>query len=445
MTLRRPRCLLAAAAAGLALAGAPAAEAVPSVSFKCSPAPQDCSGWFRSNVSIDWTWLPSDATVLAGCQDKTYSADTRGTNDFCKVSDGSAETTVQLKIRRDTTPPVVTGGFPSRAADANGWYNHAVLISFKGTDATSGIAACTSTIYGGPDTASAAVAGRCTDRAGNPSSPLAYGLQYDASGPVVSGVRPERAPDALGWFTRPVRLAVFGTDALSGLAECPSIVYSGPDGLAAQARVACRDRAANWSVQSFGLSYDDTAPRIAHLKVAPGDRRIDVSWRRAPDAVAIEVVRSPGRPDAAESVVYSGPGRKFRDRNVVNGRRYTYRVRLVDAAGNSAVKSASVEAGPSLVSPAPGAKRKAGRSITFRWTPVRHANYYNVQIFRGGRKILSAWPEKPRYRLKRSWVYGGLRRHLSKGIYSWYVWPGYGARSDRRFGRRIGHRFVRVR
>ena len=336
MIRRRPRRVLAAAAtcAGLALAGAPAADAVPSVTFRCTPAPQDCAGWFRSNVAINWTWLPSDATVLAGCQDKTYTTDTPGTNDFCRVSDGSAETTVQLKIRRDATPPVVTGGFPARAADANGWYNHAVLLSFRGTDQTSGVAACTSTVYGGPDSASASVAGRCTDKAGNTSSPLGYLLKYDATGPEVSSVRPDRAPDAFGWFTRPVRLDVFGADALSGLAECPSTIYGGPDGLAAQASVACRDRAANTSTRAFALSYDDTAPRIARLVASPGDRRIDVRWRRAPDAVSVKVVRVPGRGSAAESVVYSGPGRKFRDLKVRNGKRYTYRVRLADAAGH---------------------------------------------------------------------------------------------------------------
>jgi hypothetical protein len=443
---RRPRRVLAAAAtcAGLALAGAPPADAVPSVTFRCTPAPQDCAGWFRSNVAIDWTWLPSDATVLAGCQDKTYTTDTPGTNDFCKVSDGSAETTVQLKIRRDATPPIVTGGFPARAADANGWYNHAVLLSFRGTDQTSGVAACTSTVYGGPESASASVAGRCTDKAGNTSSPRGYVLRYDATGPEVRSVRPARAPDAFGWFTRPVRLDVFGADALSGLAECPSTIYGGPDGLAAQASVSCRDRAANTSTRAFALSYDDTAPRIARLVASPGDRRIDVRWRRAPDAASVEVVRVPGLASAAESVVYSGPGRKFRDRRVRNGKRYTYRVRLADAAGNASVRSVSAEAGPSLVSPASRATRKAGRPLAFRWTPVRGAGYYNLQIYRNGRKILSAWPGVPRYRLKRSWMYGGQRRRLSKGVYTWYVWPGFGTRSDRRFGRSIGHRILRI-
>ena len=447
MTLRRPRAVLAAAAtcAGFALTGAPPAEAVPSVTFKCTPAPQDCAGWFRSNVAIDWTWLPSDATVLAGCQDKTYTTDTPGTNDFCRVSDGSAETTVQLKIRRDVAPPVVTGGSPARAADANGWYNHAVLVNFRGTDQTSGVAACTSTAYGGPDSASASVTGRCTDKAGNASSPLGYPLKYDATGPEVRSVRPEREPDVFRWFTRPVRLDVSGADALSGLSECPSIVYGGPDGLAAQAIAACRDRAANTSTHAFVLSYDDTAPRIARLKASPGDQRIDVRWRRAPDAVSVEVIRSPGRASAGASVVYSGPGRKFRDREVSNGKRYTHRVRLADAAGNASVKSTSVKAGPSLVSPAPRATRKARRPQTFRWTPVRHASYYNLQVHRNGRKILSAWPGKPRYRLSKSWTYGGQRRHLTKGTYTWYVWPGYGTRSDRRFGRSIGHRVLRIR
>ena len=73
MTVRRARCVLAAAAilAGLTVA-APAAQAVPSVTFQCTPAPQDCSGWYRTNVTIDWTVLPGRGRS-AGCQDKTFT------------------------------------------------------------------------------------------------------------------------------------------------------------------------------------------------------------------------------------------------------------------------------------------------------------------------------------------------------------------------------------
>ena len=446
MTSRRTRCMLAAAAilAGLTIA-APTAQAVPSIAFKCTPAPQDCSGWYRADVRIDWTVVPTDSQV-AGCQDKTYTADTppSGTNELCIADDGTT-VSVQLKIRRDATPPVVTGGSPARAADANGWYNRDVLLTFKGTDQTSGIAACTSTTYGGPDTAAASVTGTCTDNAGNASSPLPYGLKFDATGPEITSLAPERPPDFDGWYNRPVRLDVTGTDALSGLADCPQVVYSGPDGRAARLDAVCSDRAGNASTRSFVLPFDASAPVIDRFKASAGDRKIDVSWARPPDVTSLELTRSPGRGKAAETVVHSGPGKVFHDRKVKNGKRYAYRLRLADAAGNVSVRSISTKAGPRLVGPGPGAELSRKQRPLLRWTPVRQAGYYNLQIFRDGRKILSAWPEKTRFRLKRKWVYAGRRHRLSKGTYEWYVWPGYGARSDRRFGRLIGHRALRLR
>jgi hypothetical protein len=153
------------------LLGAASAQAVPSVTFKCTPAPDDCSGWYRSNVSIDWTVIPSDAVVV-GCQDKTFTTDTAGTNEFCSADDGSATVTVELKIRVDKTLPVVTGAQPERPADVDDWYNHAVAVAFSGADQTSGIEACTSTTYGGPDSATASLSGICVDKAGNVSAPF---------------------------------------------------------------------------------------------------------------------------------------------------------------------------------------------------------------------------------------------------------------------------------
>ena len=199
------------------LVGAPGAAAVPSVTFKCTPAPQDCSGWFRSDVAIDWTVIPSDA-VVTGCQDKTFTTDTPGTNEFCSADDGSATVTVQLKIKVDQTPPVVTGGQPARAADANGWYNHAVAVAFAGSDLTSGVEACTATTYGGPDSASASVPGTCIDRAGNLSAPLGYGLKYDETAPTVTAVadRAAAGPRRVVHRSRAGRARGDGRDLESG-------------------------------------------------------------------------------------------------------------------------------------------------------------------------------------------------------------------------------------
>jgi large repetitive protein len=243
------------------LFGAGRAEAVPSVSFRCTPAPQDCSGWYRSNVAIDWTVIPSDAAVV-GCQDKSFTTDTpaAGTNEFCSADDGSATVTVQLKMKVDKTSPVVLSGQPGRGADVNGWYNHAVGISFSGSDQTSGIDVCTSTAYSGPDSGAASVSGRCWDKAGNVSSPLGYGLKYDATAPALSGATPERAPNAAGWFNRAVRFDLQATDATSGIADCPSVPYNGPDSATGSFTGTCRDQAGNSSSRSFGLKYDSASP-----------------------------------------------------------------------------------------------------------------------------------------------------------------------------------------
>jgi hypothetical protein len=72
-----------------------------------------------------------------------------------------------------------------------------------------------------------------------------------------------------------------------------------------------------------------------------------------------------------------------------------------------------------------------------RWHPVDGARYYNVQLFRGGKKILSAWPAQPRFQLQKSWRFHGHRYRLTRGRYRWYAWPGFGARAAGHYGRLI--------
>ncbi len=71
---------------------------------------------------------------------------------------------------------------------------------------------------------------------------------------------------------------------------------------------------------------------------------------------------------------------------------------------------------------------------------MKGASYYNVQVFRGKRKILSTWPTKPRLRLRTRWHYGGQVQRLTAGTYRWYVWPGYGPRGRHRYGKLLGRR-----
>ena len=677
----------------IVLLAAPRAEAVPSVTFECTPAPEDCSGWHRSNVSIDWTVLPSNATIT-GCQDKTYSADTPGTSEFCSARDGGVTSTVQLKIQVDQTPPVTTGGTPSRGADRSGWYAGPVGITFAGSDLTSGIESCTSTTYRGPDSGSvalsgtcrdnagnvslpfpyglkydetdpsvthalperaanaagwfnraigfdvqgtdatsgiancpsvtysgpdsvsagftgtctdgagnsaarpftlkydgtapavtgaqpargpngngwyrddvsiafsgtdqlsgirscttptysgpdsgaasvsgtctdeagnvsnpstfglkfdstdpfviggqpgraadangwynhdvsvafngsdetsgvaactprptaartaptASVPGTCTDRAGNTSSPLGFGLKYDETAPEVTGAQAERPPDQAPWYVEPVRFDFIGFDKTSGIADCPSVEYSGPDGPDAAVIGRCRDLADNTSQQAFPLHFDGNPPEVTDLKLVAGNRRLELSWQTTADVASVQVLRTPGIGADGSTVVFGGPGKGFVDDRVDNGVSYAYRVTVSDIAGNTGSRTVSgvptAPAAPAvdsvapsppapvtlprarrLITPLPGAIVPLGHPPLLQWTPVRKAQYYNVQLFRAGRKHLTAWPRAPRYHLKSRWTYAGKPRRLTPGHYRWIVWPGYGPRSKADYGKAIG-------
>ena len=100
--------------------------------------------------------------------------------------------------------------------------------------------------------------------------------------------------------------------------------------------------------------------------------------------------------------MFRGAGDGFVDSQVVNGNRYAYEVRVVDAAGNVGSRTVRAVPGPRLIAPAAGAVVKRRKPPVLRWTPIRGARYYNVQLFRNGRKVLSAWPTQARLKLKRS-------------------------------------------
>jgi hypothetical protein len=421
--------------------GAAEARAAPTVTAVCTPAPVDCSGWYRTNVSIAWTVDPSTAVIVAGCQPKTFTTDTPGTTEFCRARDGQGTTTGEQEMRLDKTAPVVTGGAPARGADANGWYNHSVPIAFSGSDQTSGIDFCTSTTYGGPDSATASLLGACVDNAGNVSSQFPYGLKYDETAPLLMRANPERSPNAAGWFNRPVRFALEGTDATSGIADCPSVTYAGGDSATASFIGSCRDQAGNLAGRTFGLKYDATAPPVLGLQSTIGDRRVALDWTTTADAESLELVRSPGLGSETTSVVFRGPGERFLDRKVRNGVRYVYELRVSDAAGNGGRRTVSAVPGYRLLTPAVVGGQ---RPPLLRWTPVRGARYYNLQLSRGGRKILSVWPSRPRYRLTKRWRHNGKIRRLVPGRYRWRVWPGYGPRSKGDYGKLIGPRTFRL-
>jgi hypothetical protein len=282
------------------------------------------------------------------------------------------------------------------------------------------------------------------DTPGDPQGCIAKGggtkqvtvvVSLDQTPPIISGAVPDRPPDHAGWYSRPVTFAVQATDATSQLAGCDGPSYGGPDSANATVVATCRDKAGNSASRAFPLSYDATPPDLTGASVATGDRVVRLAW---PAGASATLMRTPGSGESENEVVYEGPGAGFTDREVRNGRRYRYVLTLTDQAGNAASRELSGVPDRRLLAPARRAT-VAGPPL-LDWTAVRGARYYNVQLFRGDRKILSAWPTRSKLQLRARWRFRGKRRHLVPGVYRWYVWPGLGRRAEHRYGEEIGGR-----
>lgn len=288
-----------------------------------SPAP-NANGWL--NAKPDVAWIGSDATSgTASCTPTTsYSGtETSGTTLSGSCTDKAGNTSsASFTVRYDATPPT-TSAAPARAPNVNGWFNSAVTINGTGSDTLSGLGSCTSTTYGGPDTAGTSRSVTCTDRAGNSSSG-AYVVKYDSTPPALTTPTAARTPDSNGWYNQPVRVDWHGNDTTSGIAACTSPTYSAPDGANAVAHGSCTDNAGNTAASDYALQYDSTSPTVAVSAARPADHD---GWYNSPVSISWSGTdATSGVASCTAPLTYSGPDSS----NASSGGKCT------DRAGNSA-------------------------------------------------------------------------------------------------------------
>ncbi len=223
------------------------------------------NGWYISNVTVQTTGTDSISSPVTCTADQFQTTETAGAvfSGSCTNDAGLKTDATQLTIKLDKTPPTGVSGAPNRAADHNGWYNHAVDVVFTGSDSLSGIDSCTTANYSGPDSAAVSVNGTCTDQAGNTSSPVASSaFKYDATAPAVA-LSAARTADNNGWYNHAVSFTVKGDDITSGIASCDQPVdYTGPDSASASVSGSCTDEAGNTGTGSANFKYDATAPSV---------------------------------------------------------------------------------------------------------------------------------------------------------------------------------------
>jgi len=345
-----------AAALGLALVllfATTAAASTPTISYSIDGV-SGTNGWYRGsthgdNVVVHWS-VSSDATSSNCVAAVTVLGPTAGTTLSCwaQNADGRA-TAVTRVIKIDATPPAGVTAHTSRQADFHGWYNHPVTIRWSGSDATSGIASCTTATYRGPDSGAATVNGGCSDRAGNSTGSPIH-LAYDATPPMLRKVAEQStaAADVLSWES------------------------------------------------------SSTSDRI--------------------------VVRRAVRGRKHHSTVFDGAAAGFTDRNIHPSTQYVYSVQSFDQAGNASKVVPVISQVKILALRKTRYLPVAAANPILRWRRIGGAAYYNVQLFRGSKRIYAAWPTMRQVGLQTTWKWSGQRFSLSPGRYRWYVWAGFGPR-----------------
>ena len=267
----------------------------------------DHNGWY--NQALTFTNPGTDSTsgiascttpaAYSGLDSSSASVSADCTDNAGNVGHGT------FNFKYDATPPTSVAAAADRGPDFNDWYNHAITVTWTGTDATSGIDKCTSTPYSGPDNGSASLSGSCTDIAGNTSTSVAFNFKYDATPPTVV-ITPDRTADHNGWYNHGLTFTNPGTDATSGIASCTTpTAYSGPDSSTASVSADCTDNAGNVGHGTFNFKYDATPPTSV---AAAADRGPDFNgWYNHAITVTWTGTDATSGIDKCTSTPYSGP------------------------------------------------------------------------------------------------------------------------------------------
>jgi hypothetical protein len=253
----------------------------PTATGAISPAANG-AGWNKSDVGITWTGADPGGSGVKTVTPATDTVTTDGTvTKSATVTDnvgniGSAS--VQVKL--DKTAPTITGS-RTPAANANGWNNTDVTVSFAPADATSGVKSSSAPTTLSTSAANQSVTGTVTDNADNTASATVGGINIDKVAPTLTGAA-TTSPNAAGWYNGDVTVAWTATDALSGTTNPANSTVNG-EGTGLTASATATDKAGNsTNAQSAAVKIDRTAP-VTTVTAPPAWNKSDVTLTLVPN------------------------------------------------------------------------------------------------------------------------------------------------------------------
>ena len=262
-----------------------------------SPAP-NVAGWNNTDVSIPFstsdnlsgvakTDPPNSPLVLT-----TQGTVVSGTVTVTDLAGNSAVfNSPTMKI--DKTPPTIVA---SRTPDANadGWNNTDVTVTYTISDSLSGLASISGPATFATDGANQSVIGMATDMAGNMAWTKVNNINIDKTPPNITGfVTPP--PNANGWNNTAVTVTFVASDSLSGLATAPAPVVLTTDGAKQSVVGTAADKAGNSASYTVSnINIDKSKPFVDIVSPKVGlyltSQNVEVGYAAADEFSGIDTV-----------------------------------------------------------------------------------------------------------------------------------------------------------
>jgi hypothetical protein len=193
----------------------------PAIGHGVSPSSPDGSvDWYATAPTVTFSCSDASSGISScGADGQSGASVTLGENTLAQTVTGTAIDNAgnvshdSASLRVDLSNPTISAA-TDRPANANGWFNAAVVVSFTCADAISGVKTCTGPISLVGQGATQSASGTVTDAAGRMASTTISGLNIDTTPPVVtySGNASPYTVD------QTVHITCAASDALSGVA-----------------------------------------------------------------------------------------------------------------------------------------------------------------------------------------------------------------------------------
>ena len=158
------------------------------------------NGWWKDSVTVTWTATDPHADPTPAAETVTQEGTSTHTSTACNPLDPLDCATDSVTVKVDGSLPTINAN-ATPAANAFGWNNGTVTVSFPCSDAFSGIAAggCPDPVAVANETDGMTVTGSVMDNVGHAASDSSRVIKIDKTKPTIAGAGRTPAPNANGW------------------------------------------------------------------------------------------------------------------------------------------------------------------------------------------------------------------------------------------------------